>query len=203
MKNAILSLLLAACAPALFTGCGSSGAQHVDSGSSRTLLGVGKLNMQDWNMAAEKMITSLIDDLINAGKLQSADGPGKPAILAISRIVNNTAQQIDTDLLIKQIRVALNKTGKVVTSTTMGFGGPEDPLAKDAQQEKEIAGNQRTSRRPDYTLSGKIIEDRAREGNVRESTYSFQLSLSTPDGLAVWEDLKNITKQGKRPNAGW
>ena len=155
------------------------------------------------DMAAEKMINSLIDDLINAGKLQSADGPGKPAILAISRIVNNTAQQIDTDLLIKQIRVALNKTGKVVTSTTMGFGGPEDPLAKDAQQEKEIAGNQRASRRPDYTLSGKIIDDRAREGNVRESTYSFQLSLSTPDGLAVWEDLKNITKQGKRPNAGW
>jgi PBP1b-binding outer membrane lipoprotein LpoB len=192
-KNALLSLAAGALT-ALLAGCASQ-AQHVDSGSGRTLLNVGKINMQDWNMAAEAMINSLVVDVVDKGKLESADGPGKPSILAISRIVNSTSQQIDTDLLIKQIRVQLNKTGKVLTSTTMGLGGPEDPLAAETQKEQKIG------RRPDYTLSGKIIEDRSQVGNVRESTYSFQLSLTRPDGLAIWEDLKNITKQGKKSSA--
>src|SRR5262249_60502729 len=107
MKKITLLSLAAGAATALLAGCASQ-AQHVDSSSGRTLLNVGKINMQDWNMAAEAMINSLVTDVVDKGKLESADGPGRPAILAISRIVNNTGQQIDTDLLIKQIRVQLN-----------------------------------------------------------------------------------------------
>ena len=197
-KIALLSLMAGSLA--LLAGCASQ-AEHVDSGSGRTILNVGKINMQDWNMAAEAMINSLVVDVVDKGKLESADGPGRPAVLAISRIVNNTGQQIDTDLLIKQIRVQLNKTGKVLTSTTQGLGGPEDPLAAELQKEREAVAGQAVTRRPDYTLSGKIIEDRSQVGNLRESTYSFQLSLTTRDGLAIWEDLKNITKQGKKSSA--
>jgi hypothetical protein len=57
--------------------------------------------------------------------------------------------------------------------------------------------------RPDYTLSGKIIENRTRQGNKSESTYVFQMALATRDGLAVWEEEKTITKQGKRSAVGW
>jgi PBP1b-binding outer membrane lipoprotein LpoB len=33
---------------------------------------------------------------------------------------------------------------------------------------------------------------------------SFQLSLTTvKDGLAVWEEEKQITKQGTRSSVGW
>jgi uncharacterized protein (TIGR02722 family) len=127
-----------------------------------------------------------------------------PAVLAISRIVNNTGQQIDTDLLTKKIRVALLNSGKAQT-TTMGLGGTaEDPMVKGLQQENEFANDQKTTRKPDFTLSGKIIETLASSGSTHQSTYSFQLSLTdAKTGLAVWEGEKEITKQGTRSSVGF
>ena len=126
-------------------------------------------------------------------------------MLAISRIVNNTGQQIDTDLLVKKIRVAVLNSGKAQTTTTMGLGGTaEDPMAKGLQQENEFMSDQKTTRKPDFTLSGKIIETTARAGNTHQSTYSFQLSLTdAKTGLAVWEGEKEITKQGTRSSVGF
>ena len=123
-------------------------------------------------------------------------------MLAISRIVNNTAQQIDTDLLTKKIRVALLQSGKAVTTTTMGLGGTaEDPMAKGLQQENEFKSDVKSTRTPDFTLSGKIIQLAVKAGNT---TYSFQLSLTdAKTGLAVWEGEKEITKQGTRSSVGF
>jgi hypothetical protein len=131
--------------------------------------------------------------------------PTPPAVLAISRIINNTGQQIDTDLLTKKIRVALLNSGKAQTTTTLGLGGTaEDPMAKGLQQENEFANDQKNTRKPDFTLSGKIIETTAKSGNTSQSTYSFQLSLTdAKTGLAVWEGEKEITKQGTRSAVGF
>ncbi|RME91831.1 MAG: penicillin-binding protein activator LpoB [Verrucomicrobia bacterium] len=193
MKNArlyaltILTGLLAA-------GCAGPKVTYVEPDSSRLVTTVEGINIQDFAQAADAMTASLIDNLINPGRLKSSV-PGEPALLAISRIVNNTSEQIDTDLLVKKIRVALLRTGKVQTSTTIAFGGAEDPLVK------ELGGPPR--RMPDYTLSGKIIEVRARAGKVRQTSYVFQLSLSNMDGIAVWEDERTIVKQGTRPSVGF
>ena len=85
-----------------------------------------------------------------------------PAILAISRIVNDTDQQIDIDLLTKKIRSAPNNSGQFAATTTFGLGGTaEDPLGKGTQQEREFMSDQKTTRLSDYTLSGKIIQTRA------------------------------------------
>ena len=126
--------------------------------------------------------------------------------MAISRIINNTQTQIDTDSLTKKIRVALNQSGKVVTTTTMGLGGnAEDPMAKEAaQMNAMLNGEKQKTVLPYYTLSGKLLEDRARAGSTRQVTYTFQLSLTTvKDGIAVWEDEKQITKQGKKASVGF
>lgn len=188
---------LVALASTIFAGCASKQATYVDPNRTDKLVAnVGQINIQDWTIAADAMTQSLIDDVINGGKLKSP--AGEPAILAISRIKNETTQQIDTDLLIKKIRISLNKTGRVVTTTTFGVGGAEDPLAKGLQQDKEFAGTAQPTRAADYTLSGKIIEDRTRQGKLRQSTYVFQLSL-TSGNLAIWEDEKTIVKQGTRP----
>ena len=133
-------------------------------------------------------------NLLASGVLDKVSNP--PAVLAISRIVNNTANQIDTDLLIKRIRVAVLQSGKAVTTSTVGLGSTaEDPLAKQYQQQ---------IRNPDFTLSGKIIQLAVKAGSTSQSTYSFQLSLTDPKtGNAVWEDYKDITKQGERPSVGF
>jgi len=182
----------------LFTGCATTQkATYVDPNGPRTVATVGQINIQDWDNAANTMINSLIENVISTGRVKGT--AEAPAIMAISRIVNSTGQHIDTDLLVKKIRIALNKTGRVQTTTTMGLGGQaEDPLAKGLKQEKEFFDDKKVTRTPDYTLSGKIIEDRVRQDNVRQSSYVFQLSLTDNTGVAVWEDEKTITKQGKR-----
>ncbi len=181
----------------IFGGCATH-TRYVEPTGPRTIV-TSDINIQDFSYAAEDMVKSLL----TSGSLDRASG--QPAVLAISRIVNNTTQQIDTDMLTKKIRVALNQSGKVLTTTTMGIGGiAEDPLAQGIQQEKEFYADRKEPQRlPDYSLSGKIIEKRDRQDNVRQVTYSFQLSLTDGSGLAVWEEEKQITKQGKRGIIGW
>ncbi len=183
-----------------FTGCESTDAKYVDSKGPETVVSLDQINIQDWTNASDQMISSLL----TSGVLERA--PEQPAIMAVSRIVNNTQQQVDTDMLTKKIRVALNQSGKVVTTTTIGLGGKaEDPLAKDAADMNAfMSGEKQQTKMPYYTLSGKLLEDRARAGSTRQVTYTFQLSLTeVRSGLAVWEDEKQITKQGKKASVGW
>jgi hypothetical protein len=126
--------------------------------------------------------------------------------MAISRIQNKTQLQIDTDYLIKKIRVDLFNTGKIVTNTTVGIGGKtDDPLAKSiGEQQKFFSGDNTPDKPPYYSLSGKILEDKVKSGRVTQVTYTFQLSLTTTkDGLAVWEDEKQFTVIVKKPPVGW
>ena len=197
MKPKYYALLLPVSALLIFGGCATH-TQYVETTGPRTLVTT-DINIQDFSYAAEDMIKSLLA----SGALDKTQI--QPAMLAISRIVNNTTQQIDTDMLIKKIRVALNQSGKALTTTTMGIGGiAEDPLAQGIQQEKEFYTDKKEPQRlPDFTLSGKIIENRARQDEVRQVSYSFQLSLTNNEGLAVWEDEKEISKQSKRGVIGW
>ena len=195
MKN-ILLLPLAAAA-AIFTGCGTN-AHYVQTGGRESIVSLGKINDQDFIAAA----SSATSDLLASGVLDRVKNP--PAILAMSRIVNNTSQQIDIDLLTKKIRVGLLNSGKAVTTTTFGLGGQaEDPLAKGIQQQQEFMNDQKSTRLPDFTLSGKIIENTAKSGDTRQTTYSFQLALTDQQGLAVWEGEKEITKQGTQSSVGF
>ena len=56
---------------------------------------------------------------------------------------------------------------------------------------------------PDYTLSGKIIGQSAKAGSIRQSAFVFQLSLTSRNGTAVWEDEKTIVKQGSTSSVGF
>jgi penicillin-binding protein activator len=198
MKNKILLPVLAAAIPLIGAGCATN-AHYVQTGGSENIVNVGQINIQDYIQAANDMTGSLLA----SGALDRVATP--PAILAISRIVNNTGQQIDTDLLTKKIRVTVLNSGKAMTTTTMGLGGTaEDPMAKGLQQENEFKNDVKNTRTPDFTLSGKIIQLMARSGDTRQSTYSFQLSLTdSKTGLAVWEGEKEITKQGTRSSVGF
>lgn len=183
-----------------FSGCQTNQARYVDSQGTETIVSLDQINIQDWSRAAGEMVESLLTSNV----LDRA--PAQPAILAISRIINNTQQQVDTDELVKKIRVDLNKTGKVVTTTTVGLGGrAEDPLAKSASEYAAFMNDtQQAPAMPHYSLSGKLLENRVRVGNDRQVTYTFQLSLTEiSTGLAVWEDEKQITKAGRRASVGW
>jgi penicillin-binding protein activator len=198
MKKTVILSLLAAAIPFVVTGCRTQ-AHYIQTGGRESVVTVNQINIQDFIQAA----TVMTGELKASGALTKVSTP--PAVLAISRIVNNTGQQIDTDLLVKKIRVDLLQSGQAVTTTTMGLGGTsEDPMAKGLQQEAEFKADQKVTRTPDFTLSGKIIQTIARDGSTSQSTFSFQLSLTDPKtGLAVWEGEKEITKQGGRSSVGF
>ena len=186
MKTRSLILLVAVIVT--LAGCGTN-AHYIQTGGRESVVSINQINIQDFITAAN----SATSDLLSSGALDRVQHP--PAILAMSRIVNNTGQQIDTDLLTKKIRVALLQSGKAVTTTTFGLGSPEDPLAPSIQRQP--------TQLPDFTLSGKIIETLVKAGSTSQSTYSFQLSLTDQRGLAVWEGDKDITKQGTRSSVGF
>lgn len=198
-KRAVILSTLSAIV--LLSGCQNRDARYVDSGGTETIVSLNQINIQDWSNAAEQMVNSLL----TSGVLERA--PEQPAILGISRIINNTQQQVDTDALVKKIRVALNQSGKAVTTTTIGVGDDvEDPLAKSSGEYENFMNDEPQGKRPmpHFTLSGKLLEDRVRADNKRQVTYTFQLSLTeVGSGLALWEDEKQITKMGERPSVGW
>jgi uncharacterized protein (TIGR02722 family) len=190
-----------ASAALLATGCATKNdARYIDSKGPETIVSLNSINIQDWNTAADKLVASLLA----SGVLERA--PELPAVMAVSRIRNNTQQQVDTDSLTKKIRIALNQTGKIVTTTTLGPDGKvEDAMAADVgAMNAFMAGEKQKTVLPYYTLSGKLLEDRVRSGSVNQTTYTFQLSLTTTaNGLAMWEGEEQITKQGQRSSVGW
>lgn len=183
-----------------FSGCATTQGSYVDSQGPDTLVAGNQITITDFYTASDEMVNSLV----SSGALDRA--PKQPAVLAISRITNDTREQFDTDQLVKKIRVALLQTGKVMTSTTVGYGGnaedkiQESLIAKEAYLEGK---NYSPSSNVDFTLSGKIIQPpKVRVGSARQNSYIFQLSLSA-NGLAVWEGEKTITKQYKKAGIRW
>jgi hypothetical protein len=203
MKKHLL-ILSSAAAIALISGCGTPPGAAVytnPTDSTTAVVNLNKINMQDWDTASHDMIQSLLSSDV------LSKAPRSPAIFAVDRIVNKTTDaNLDTDMLTKNIRIALNKSGKILTTTTFGVHA-ESGMAQDVQTKNDFLNsdtNHTTDHSPDFTLSGKIIEDSARAGETRQITYVFQLSLTdTHSGLAVWEDQKTIQKTGTRSQVGW
>src|SRR5208283_3812113 len=61
--------------------------------------------------------------------------------------------------------------GQINIQDYIQAGNAEDPMAKGLQQENEFMNDQKTTRKPDFTLSGKIIQTIARAGSTRQATY--------------------------------
>lgn len=174
-------------------GCGTP-AVYVDPNAGSGVVSVDAINVQDFALAADGMLQSLYDSPAFAG-IKARDG-GAPVLL-VGRIRNNTADNFDTDLLVKKLTVSITRSGKARVAKAIGITADEDAVAAEARK-----GSPALS--PDYTLSGKIIESRAKAGKIRQSTFTFQLSLTeVKTGLSVWEEEKAVTKQGSKNAVGF
>jgi len=138
------------------------------------------LDYRDFQKAASEAIRSMLQ----SGALNKRGG-GR-YVLAISRIINDTMQRIDTDQLIKKIRVELLQSGKVVVTTAVSAGEPEDKMSmKTRQLRKSDEFKQSTVAKkgqmiaPDLSLSGKIIQRNVRvNSGTQQVEYYFQLTLT-------------------------
>jgi uncharacterized protein (TIGR02722 family) len=198
LKTAALGTVLLTSAWIL-AGCQTTDTRTIDSKGPESL-NTSAINPQDWANAADQLVQSLL----SSGAL--ATSPRQPAILAIDRVINNTSLSIDTDLLIKKIRVALTQSGKVALINTMGLG-ERAVVAAEAEQMEEMlspTGKRAAQAFPDYTLYAKLIQQTDRANGTTQNTYTFQMSLvDVRSGLTVWEEEKEIAKQTKRAAVGW
>ncbi|MCD6190835.1 MAG: penicillin-binding protein activator LpoB [Sulfurimonas sp.] len=164
------------------------------------------LDYRDFNQAAAEAVQSML----KSGALNKKGGDRY--ILAISRITNDTMQHIDTDQLIKKIRIELLGSGKVVVTTAVGINGAEDEMsskARELRQNDEF--NQRTVQKkgqmiaPDMSLSGKILQRNIRMDDGKQQVeYYFMLSLTEiKTGLAWWEGETIIGKRGSGKSVAW
>jgi PBP1b-binding outer membrane lipoprotein LpoB len=194
MKKFLTLAGLSALIPLFVAGCASE-AKYIETGGRQSIVNVDQINIQDFMQAADAMIQSLLA----SGSLDNVANP--PALIAVSRVENRTGQQLEMPLLTKKITIALNKSGKAITRLNFGVGPDgrplvEDPSGKGIADENAFRNDVKTERLPDFTLSGRIIQTRATAGSLKQNTFSFQLSLARGND-AVWEDEKEITKQGR------
>ena len=164
------------------------------------------LDYRDFEYTAEQAVASFL-----ASPLSNKPGSDAPWVMAISRMINDTALDIDTDQLVKKIRIDLLNSGRVIVTTAVGLEGPEDPLSakvRDLQDSKlfnqETVAEDGTMVAPDLSLSGKIIQRTNRIGNKQQVDYYFQLTATNIEtGLAYWEFEQVIAKLGSNQRFSW
>lgn len=202
MPTMVCSILLGVSSTAL------ARTERVDPRNDRGSTTVG-LDYRDFEEAASDAVQSVI----RSGAVDHPDG--SRYVLTISRITNDTMQRIDTDQLIKKIRIDLVNSRKVVVTTAVsGDGsGPED-IASQVVRE-DLRGNpefdqSRVQRRgtlvaPDLSLSGKILQRNLTIDRRRQQVeYYFQLTLTDlATGLALWENEYPIIKRTSNKRPAW
>lgn len=200
LQTAVLLLLLAT----LLGGCAQR-TRIIDpeTDTADTTLG---LDYRDFERAAMAATDSMLSSgIINQPRDQ-------PYIMAVSRITNDTMQRIDTDQLVKKIRIALLQSGKVITTSAVSGDGSQDVLVDQVRQNRDsdefredskIAKGELIS--PDLSLSGKIFQRNLRQDeDTQQVEYYFQLTLTNlRNGLAVWEGETPIIKRGSNKAVSW
>ena len=175
-------------------------AKYLEDGSNKGLVNLDKINAQDFNRAANQ----LVSDLLTSGSLSEA--PHQPAILHIGEIRNDTQTYFDTDLLLQGMKRDLLASKRVRISTTAGPEGKiSDSYANNVREKLSADGdNQVSAPRPYFSLSGKIIEETSRVDRVTQKDFYFLLTLTELNsGTGVWFGRELITKQGSRGAIGF
>lgn len=199
IKKSIISVLLLL----MVTGCASP-TRYVDPAADDGPVSM-SLDYRDF----EKAATESVESMLASGAVDNPEG-GR-YVMVVSRVTNDTMQRIDTDQLIKKIRSALLRSGKVVTTTAVGINGAEDEMnmkARELRESEEFdqSGVQKkgTLQAPDLSLSGKIIQKNHQVGGDQQVEYYIQLTLTDLEtGLAFWEDETPIIKRGSNDTVSW
>ncbi|MGE4397460.1 MAG: penicillin-binding protein activator LpoB [Sulfurimonas sp.] len=205
MRRTIRWTIILAALGVMFSGCETKTTNiDIDNDKGEAVMG---LDYRDFQGAAQDMIESLLA----SGAVDKKNG--ERYVLVVSRIVNDTMQHIDTDQLIKKIRVGLLQSGKVVVTTAVGLEGAEDEMSMHAREtlrgnvefdQKTVAGKG-SMIAPDLSLSGKILQRNIRvDSKTQRVEYYFQMSLTEiKTGLAYWEDERIVAKRGSNKAVSW
>ncbi|MCH2133506.1 MAG: penicillin-binding protein activator LpoB [Phycisphaerales bacterium] len=196
MRIPLLALPLAA-AIAL-GGCGQK-ATYIETGGTQSIVSVGEVDIQDIQKAASGML----DSMLATGVLRRAQH--QPARVVIDRVVNDTSSRFDTGEVLYRMREQLVNSGQAEVETAYGSNA-ESQVAQDELKRRAFLEGKTASDvfDPDFTLTGKITQIKRRAGNVRQTTYTFRLTLTNMrTGREAWTKTVDMTKQGTKNSVGF
>ncbi len=199
MKRNIFFSLAGAAALLGMTGCGSAPVR-IDTASSQGITTVHQIDFKDWQIAAEKGISSMLE----SGAMKRADG--RKTVLMVGNVKNSTRENVNTRILTDKIRQAVLRSGQAVVTTAVGAKGAEETAVRQVRElENDDLFNQSTVQKrgtviaPDMSLSGEIVQQQRHSGRTEESYFFIHMVLTDlATGLAVWEDNVEIAKQGTK-----
>lgn len=203
MKKTILialAALLAACSQPYYT---NGTAAQIDKGDALSM----GLDKEDFINTANAMVQSMLLDPAFA-----SIKPGDYKVVAMGRVVNDTALRLDTNKLTVRIIMAMRRSGKFIMTSAVAAGGPIDSMSEDVRKlrankefnQKSIP-KQGTLLAPNYSLSGTIRQDNVMLSNGKmQVEYFFLLRLTDlTNGLVYWQDERTIDKTGSSKSVPW
>lgn len=202
MKIVITTLSSIVLSALLFSGCADK-VQKIDMNND-TGNQVAGLDYRDFNQAATEATQSML-----RSPAITKPGGGR-YVLAISDVKNDTMQHIDTDQLVKKIRIELLNSGKVFVTTAVGSA--EDKMNKQARELRDNDEFKKSStiqkgmlQAPDLSLSGKILQRNINMGDGKQQIeYYFMLTLTDlTSGFATWEGETVIGKRASDKSVSW
>lgn len=201
-----LTLVAITATTLIFTGC-TNQPQYMGTNTTtkQAPLTMG-IDRQDFEKAATESVDSLLQ-----GKALNKPGGGRYVVM-MARLINDTTQRIDTDMLTKKIRIAMLQSGKAVVTTAVKMGGAEDmssyevrKLRGNSEFKQNRIAKKGTMVAPDMSLGGKIMQRAAKAANGNQIVeYYFHLTLTHLEtGLAFWEGESVIGKAGSNDTVTW
>jgi len=174
------SILIIASVAILMSGCGTS-PTRIQAGGQQAITTMG-VDLADFRATAGNMVALL---LAHPSITRFEAEHGRLPVLDRGKIVNKSDMHLDLMQIAGRIEEDLLNSGQIELIANDGFAGD-------------------TNERADFYLEGEIGMLAARDGRLREKTYTFQLRLNNSSTRrTVWQRSEDVSKQGTRSNISW
>ena len=191
-------------AAVMMAGC-QTPTQYIDPSDRNTAQTPG-LTYADFQGAANQLTGEILASPL---MVHPNTASGERYVIHIEGVINDTMQRIDTDQLVKGIRIQLLNSGRFFITTA--FDGSDNAtremrnLDNDPMVDQSTVQPDGTVIAPDFSLTGKILQRNSNlDNDDTRVEYYFQLTLTDlRTGLAYWEGERVIGKVTGQRGASW
>ena len=153
----------------------------------------------------------LLESLYRSGRLDRPDG--KPSVMTIGKITNDTMQRFDTSTITAYITESLTESGKVMLTAAMG--ATETSRDEMINVVRSVRGNAEFDQSTvaaagqlvaaSLSLSGRIYQrELPMDNGDKQIEYYFQLKITDAvKGLVWWQKQHLIVKRTDRTTPTW
>lgn len=173
----------------VLAGCASA-PTRIEAGGANAVTTMGA-DVRDFKAVAGDLTQSLLNSPALGQNI------GHTPVIKVGKILNDTAQNFDTDQITFKITTDILNSGKAQWIS-------DDATTQAYQNQNLFRSDQKVKALPDYVLYAKILQQQARVGRTRENTFTMQFVLAdAKSGNTVWQSEKDFAKQGTRAGVGF